>query len=57
MKRSASEDGVKLVLFVGSEIFAPFGLSIDGDAVDKVSTKIPSPSPTLRVTDVDVSRA
>ncbi|HFI0451998.1 TPA: hypothetical protein ACGOY3_002079 [Streptococcus suis] len=41
MKRSASEDGVKLVLFVGFEMAAPLALSIEGDAVDKVSTKMP----------------
>ncbi|HFI0344485.1 TPA: hypothetical protein ACGOV5_002205 [Streptococcus suis] len=41
MNRSASEDGVKLVLFVGFEIAAPLASSIDGEAVDKVSTKMP----------------
>ncbi|HFI0114743.1 TPA: hypothetical protein ACGO7C_002187 [Streptococcus suis] len=58
MKRSASEDGVKLVLFVGFEIAAPLALSIDGVAVESVSTKIPYPSPTLvTVAVVAVSRA
>ncbi|WP_421410496.1 hypothetical protein [Streptococcus suis] len=58
MKRSASEDGVKLVLFVGFEIAAPLALSIDGVAVESVSTKIPYPSPTLvTVAVVEVLRA